>query len=238
MYNTLTEVKLDIKSAIQEYDVEVEGGLITYADTIRELPLVDIKTLFPILTSQRAKFGFSGFKTIPEIDTSNYTDMSYMFAYCTSLRKIPMLDTSNVTNMSSMFNGCTSLWSIPQLDTSNVTDMSYMFAYCEDINIPLLDASNVENADGILSGVYQGYCDGFMNIGKNPNFPGFSCGSFSYERHKSVINIFNHLYDRASAGYSTSYIEVSRTVYEIFLTEEKISKVTNKGWVIRVNPFN
>jgi surface protein len=62
-------------------------------------------------------------------------------------------DTSNVTNMSYMFNNCSSLTTIPQLDTSNVTDMYYMFHNCNSLtSIPLLDTSNVTNMNGIFSG--------------------------------------------------------------------------------------
>jgi surface protein len=43
---------------------------------------------------------------------------------------IPQLDTSNVTDMSDMFSGCSALVSIPQLDTSNATNMYYMFDFC------------------------------------------------------------------------------------------------------------
>ena len=71
--------------------------------------------------------------SIPQLDTSNVTDMSSMFYYCYSLVSIPQLDTSNVTDMSSMFYYCYSLVSIPQLDTSNVTDMSSMFYYCHSL---------------------------------------------------------------------------------------------------------
>lgn len=40
------------------------------------------------------------------------------------------LDTSNVTNMSYLFSGCTNLTTIPLLDTSKVTNMQYMFDDC------------------------------------------------------------------------------------------------------------
>ena len=82
--------------------------------------------------------------TIPQMDTSNVTSMSYMFYDCTALNSIPQMDTSNVTGMSYMFGGCTSLNSIPQMDTSNVGNMSYMFSGCTALNsIPQMDTSKV-----------------------------------------------------------------------------------------------
>ena len=59
--------------------------------------------------------------------------MSSMFSSCYSLTAIPQLDTSNVTNMSNMFNGCSSLTTIPQLETSKVTNMGYMFSSCSSL---------------------------------------------------------------------------------------------------------
>jgi surface protein len=83
--------------------------------------------------------------SIPQLDTSNVENMSYMFYGCYSLVTIPQLDTSNVTNMSNMFSYCYSLVSIPQLDTSKA-NMSYMFNYCYSlVTIPQLDTSNVTN---------------------------------------------------------------------------------------------
>lgn len=63
-------------------------------------------------------------------DTTNVTDMSYMFVGCKNLTSIPLLNTSKVTNMRVMFRDCTKLTSIPQLDLSNVTDMIYMLDSC------------------------------------------------------------------------------------------------------------
>ena len=62
-----------------------------------------------------------------------------MFGSCKSLLNIPQLNTSNVTNMNSMFSGCERLINVPQLDTSNVTNMSSMFGGCVSLNDTSLD---------------------------------------------------------------------------------------------------
>ena len=68
------------------------------------------------------------------LDTSNTTDMSYMFANCRTLASVDLSswDTSNVTNMIYMFNNCFALTSLDLsgFDTANVTAMSNMFASC------------------------------------------------------------------------------------------------------------
>ena len=76
-----------------------------------------------------------------------------LFFNCWALESIPELDTSQVTNMRSMFNGCWALKSIPELDTSQVTDMQYMFRKCSALaSIPELDASQVTKISNMFSG--------------------------------------------------------------------------------------
>lgn len=64
-----------------------------------------------------------------DVDTSNVTDMSYMFNGEESFNQ-PLgdkFDTSNVTNMSGMFCYAESFNQPVHFDTSNVTDMYRMF---------------------------------------------------------------------------------------------------------------
>ena len=76
-----------------------------------------------------------------------------LFRYCYALTTIPELDTSQVTNMRSMFNGCYALASVPELDTSQVTDMQYMFRNCSALeSIPELDSGQVTNTYFMFSG--------------------------------------------------------------------------------------
>ena len=63
-------------------------------------------------------------------DTSNVTDMSYMFYDNQNLTTIPLIDTYNVTDMTDMFYGCTQLTKIPSFDVSNVTTFYNMFTRC------------------------------------------------------------------------------------------------------------
>jgi len=73
-----------------------------------------------------------------------------MFNGCSNLKTVPELDTSNVTNMGYMFYNCSSLESVPELDTSNVTDMSYMFSSCsnlKDIDLYKYLSSNIKSID-------------------------------------------------------------------------------------------
>ena len=83
---------------------------------------------------------FSNLKAIEGIgylNTSNVTDMRFMFDNCSSLTSLDVskFNTSNVKDMGSMFSGCKSLTSLDlsKLITYNVEDMASMFSYCESL---------------------------------------------------------------------------------------------------------
>ncbi len=103
------------------------------------------------------------------LDTSNVTNMSYMFYYCGYRSEVFTLDlgnnfvTSNVTDMSYMFYYCGYRSEVFTLDlgnnfvTSNVTDMSKMFYNCgrfsQVFTLDLgndFDTSNVTNMSGMF----------------------------------------------------------------------------------------
>lgn len=74
---------------------------------------------------------------ISNFNTSNVTDMQGMFSYFESLSNLDVsgFDTSKVKNMDSMFYACQKLTSLDlsNFDTKNVTDTSSMFAYCRSL---------------------------------------------------------------------------------------------------------
>lgn len=95
--------------------------------------------------------GCSALQSVPLFDTTNVTNMRYMFFGCTSLTNVPLFDTSSVTNMRFMFELCTSLTSVPLFNTSNVTDMEGMFDACSALqSVPLFDTSNVTNTNAMF----------------------------------------------------------------------------------------
>lgn len=74
---------------------------------------------------------------ISNFNTSNVTDMQGMFSYFESLSNLDVsgFDTSKVKNMDSMFYACQKLTSLDlsNFDTKNVTDTSSMFTYCRSL---------------------------------------------------------------------------------------------------------
>lgn len=130
----------------------------------------------------------SSLTSIPQLDTSNVTNMESMFAYCSSLTSIPLLNTSNVTSMGKMFSNCNNLTTIPQLNTSNVVSMYGMFMDCTNLTtIPQLDTSKVEYMDEMFSG-----CDNLTTI-EGIDFSGITKGLtnlFGYDTRKDNIGRF------------------------------------------------
>ena len=95
----------------------------------------------------------SNIKTIKKfkgLDTSNVTDMSSMFHYCSSLTSLDLsnFNTSNVTDMNSMFSDCSALTSLDlsNFDTSKVTNITSFVNSCRSLtslDLSGLDFSNV-----------------------------------------------------------------------------------------------
>lgn len=95
---------------------------------------------------------FNGFyqlteiKGIKNLNTSNVSDMAYMFAGCSKLKSVDLtyMYSPYVKNMSYMFCNCSSLKTVylKGLNTSNVEDMRSMFEFC--INLGYLDLSSFE----------------------------------------------------------------------------------------------
>lgn len=86
------------------------------------------------------------------LDTSNVTDMNFMFFNARSLNNLDVSnwDTSKVTNMSNMFDGASSLNSldVSNWDTGKVTDMGNMF---DDAKSLALIANSGKFADYLVN---------------------------------------------------------------------------------------
>ncbi len=96
---------------------------------------------------------------LSSLDTSEVTNMGYMFIRCSSLTSLDVsnFDTSKVTAMYSMFEDCSSLTSldVSNFDTSQVTEMSGMFAFCRSLTS--LDVSNFDISK--VTAMYGMFCE-------------------------------------------------------------------------------
>ena len=94
------------------------------------------------------KSNIKSIKKLKGLNTSNVTDMRWMFGGCSALTSLDLssFNTSNVTSMENMFYGCSKLTSLDlsNCDTSNVTSMVDMFRGCSSLTT--LDLSNFDTS--------------------------------------------------------------------------------------------
>jgi len=181
----------------------------------------------------------SKLEEVPLFDTSNVTNMSYMF-YNTKIKTIPLYTTSKVTNMAHMCDSCNSLKTISNIDTSKVTNMESMFQYSSNIEtLPELDASSLTN----VSNMFMGTKSNFKNFGGLKDFgkafsPDAAENRSNYTlilstcanlTHESLMNIINGLYNIKAAGVATQRVVLGSTNLAKLNEEEKVI-ATNKGW--------
>ena len=124
------------------------------------------------------------------LNTSQVTDMSYMFMNCGKLTQLDVshFNTSNVTNMEYMFRDCNSLTSldVSNFNTSKVTNMSYAFSgllNVSDLNISNFDTSNVTDMSGMFG---HGYRAAASN-----GFTSLDVSHFNTSKVTNMSNMFN-----------------------------------------------
>ncbi|EMF0565621.1 MULTISPECIES: immunoglobulin-like domain-containing protein [Enterococcus] len=108
--------------------------------------------LFSTSTANKDLTNVTEIEGLSQLDTSNVTDMSYMFFGMSSVTGLDVssFDTSKVKNMYSMFNGMSSVKSldVSSFDTSNVTSMPYMFTNTSLKKLTLGDTFKFVETDG------------------------------------------------------------------------------------------
>ena len=123
--------------------------------TKEEITKVVIDESFRNFVPKTTAGWFEGLTALEEIrgldnlNTSEVTDMSRMFAGCDALRSLDVsrFDTLNVKQMQQMFMGCAALTELDLyfFDTAKVTDMSEMFKDCKGLTT--LDLSNFQTSE-------------------------------------------------------------------------------------------
>ncbi len=117
--------------------------------------LVTIENISYLNTSEMTdmSYMFYGCENLQSLDVSNFntenvTDMSVMFRKCKNLQSLDVsnFNTAKVKNMDNMFTDC---WRLQSLDlsnfnTENVTNMQFMFYWCN--NLQSLNVSNFNTA--------------------------------------------------------------------------------------------
>ena len=102
-------------------------------------------------------FKLTSIENLTLLDTSNVTNMRYMFYDCTKLKNLDLstFNTINATDMGFMFAGCPDVASfdLSEFDTTNVTDTSSMFSGCyglTSLDLSGFDTTNVTDMNDMF----------------------------------------------------------------------------------------
>lgn len=182
---------------------------------------------------------------IPPLDVSKTTSVTRMFSGCPKLTNVPVSNLSKVTgSLDYMFSECSLLSDIPDLNISSVTSFgssqysSWLYNSPSIKSIGVLDCDSISNINYVLGGGTNyrlKHLGGFRNLGKKSSVSGTN-GSYFLEyapnlTRQSLINVFNELYDRASAGLSVLTLKL-HTNHMAILSDEDKAIATNKGWTL------
>lgn len=194
-------------------DMFSPGLTSSYNKYIENIPYMDTSN---VVNMSGAFKGLLKLKTIPPLNTSKVTNMSYLIGTYNSsgftthyFEEMPLIDTSQVTSMQGMFAGCINLKTIPLLNTSKVTNMTAMFYGCSNLeSIPALDFSKVTGWDNTFN-----KCEKLeeINIGIiKPNRLSYTFyGCTNLKKIKGTIDLNGRTQIQSGFGSCTNLTEVN-----------------------------
>ncbi|MCR5692226.1 MAG: BspA family leucine-rich repeat surface protein, partial [Eubacterium sp.] len=154
------------------YDMSNENYYENWYPIIESIKTITIDSSFEeaqLKSCARMFYKMSNLESIEglkNINTSQVTDMSFMFTCCNSLKTLDVsgFNTSNVTKMSSMFYECSSLTTldVSSFNTSNVTNMQSMFSKCHkltSLNVSGFNTSKVTDMSSMFNA-----CDSLKSL--------------------------------------------------------------------------
>ena len=151
------------------WDIDKKSNEISWKSTpiwaetvVTKVVFDDSFKVFIPTTTEHWFYKLSALTTIEgleNLNTSEVTDMSFMFSGCSSLTELNLsnFNTSAVKNMWGMFSGCSSLTSlnVSNFNTSKVTDMDAMFYGCSgltSLNLSNFNTSAVTSMNSMFEG--------------------------------------------------------------------------------------
>ena len=168
---------------------------------------------------------------IKYLNTSEVTDMYYMFGFCTALESLDLsgFNTSKVTNMNRMFYYCKALKSLDlsNFDTSKVTDMYSMFNYCEALTSLNLSGFNTSNITD-MSAMFR-FCSALTSL----DLRSFNTSNIKYMNEmfkdcKSLTSItFGSNFNTSNIANLSSMFNNCQSLTSLDLSGFNTSNVTN-----------
>ena len=199
---------------------KVSGNMTTFKDGVVDKPNVADYILAGCAKSYKCKSSTTNV-VFKNFDTSQITDMNFMFVGCSSLTSLDLssFDTSAVTYMYDMFYGCSSLTSLDlsSFDTSSVTDMSYIFKHCSSL-ASIIGTHTLEEVQAGAVKTLRGLKE-YISFSDSPNL-----------ERASILALFYGLADLT--GKTKQTISLHSTA-KARLTAEDIKIATDKNWNVQ-----
>ena len=239
----VSEYKKTIDGSNGEYELNIGSnnpGWITDHET--DITKVVFDESFKIARPTTGSYWFSSCKNLVTIEnisylnTSEMTDMSYMFYGCENLQSLDVsnFNTENVTDMSVMFRKCKNLQSldVSNFNTAKVKNMDNMFADCWRLQSLDLSNFNTENVTNMQFMLY--WCNNLQslnvsnfNTAKVENMKGmfYSCSklqsldvsSFNTENVTNMEDMFGQCRELQSldlSSFNTANVENMSYMFE------------------------
>ena len=186
--------------------------------------------------------------TVPNFDTSNVTNMAYMFGgitnlktqetvACNNLLSVPNFDTSKVNNMCRTFNGCVNLTSVPNFDTSNVAIAIATFSGCTNLTtVPNFNTSKVNNMSFMFRGCEKLEDIPQYNTASTTNLICFAdrCNNLSNSAIQNIINMcLNSAINDAkymNLNSANEYSPIGNTKFDSTYYSNRLDELTAAGW--------
>ena len=161
-------------------------------------------------------------------DTSNVTDMSWMFNGTSSLTSLDLSswDTSNVTNMMSMFNGASGLTSLDlsHFDTGNVTSMESMFMDANSLTS--LDLSNWNTSNVIdMSQMFL-----FLGFGTSSSLTNLDLSGWDTSNVTNMSSMFSGASGLTSLDLSHFDTSNVTNMMQMFSRASGLTSLNLSGW--------
>lgn len=211
--DALSKVVINTEIPIKEeqsknVEIKENGTISVLPDEGKVLNEVSITTNVPqdntlknlLDATKSTKYLFSSYEgnDIPNLiqynDTSEVTDISYMFHSCRATT-FPLLNMSKATNAFYMFYQCSNMTTAPLIDLSNVSNCESVFRSCSSLTTcEISDFSNATNIDGLFAN-----CSKLTNIPSqlitpkvtDTGFMFYQCGALTTAPEMNTSNVTN-----------------------------------------------
>ena len=165
--------------------------------------LCDIQSkasLTPAESTTTNAFAFcESLTSIPHIDTSGVSLISYMFDGCSSLKTIPALDLSRASSATYLFRNCVALEEVPELKLDGLVGVTGLFYNCKSLRIIRgIDFRNVTSFNVLVNG-----CESLVECNCKNIKASLVVGSGeSYGHLLTVENLIHLIYELRDTGSS------------------------------------